>query len=192
MSHGVTRLRESPEKEAARKEKEKAQIVEYRALVQDVLTHVPPSQTVHTCPQNVCHEFAKLLGHQFRISNQGPVSSFLGINIDRNHETVFLNQIGYIDKMANRFQLQVSNPIHTPLDHSSPLVNGNQDDARADATAYKELIGSFNHLAIYTRPCLPCRFQACAIQSRSGDSPSHCCSTSPQVCRLKQALHHQV
>jgi hypothetical protein len=45
MSHGVTRRRESPEKEAARKEKEKGQIVEYRALVQDVLTHVfPPSK----------------------------------------------------------------------------------------------------------------------------------------------------
>jgi hypothetical protein len=45
MSHGVTRRRESPEKEAARKEKEKGQIVEYEALVQDVLTHVfPPSK----------------------------------------------------------------------------------------------------------------------------------------------------
>ena len=40
MSHGVKRQRESPEKEAARLEKEKAQINDYRALTEDVLTRV--------------------------------------------------------------------------------------------------------------------------------------------------------
>src|SRR5271163_3586969 len=59
MSHGVTRRRESPEKEAARKEKEKGQIVEYRALAQDVLTRVPPSQTVPPNTQRNANDFSK-------------------------------------------------------------------------------------------------------------------------------------
>jgi Reverse transcriptase (RNA-dependent DNA polymerase) len=103
-------------------------------------------------PQDVCDEFARLLGQQFRISNQGPVSSFLGINIQRSRDTILLNQIGYIDRMAKRFQLESSNPVHTPLDHSLPLLNAKPHDRRADPTLYKELIGSLNHLAIYTRP----------------------------------------
>jgi len=42
MSHGVKRQRESPEKEAARKEKEKSLVNEYKSLVQQIMTRVPP------------------------------------------------------------------------------------------------------------------------------------------------------
>lgn len=42
MSHGIKRQRESPEKEAARLEKEKSQISDYRALVEDVMLRVYP------------------------------------------------------------------------------------------------------------------------------------------------------
>jgi len=40
MSHGITRKKESPEKELARKEKESAQIKEYRQLTEDVMKRV--------------------------------------------------------------------------------------------------------------------------------------------------------
>ena len=40
MSHGVKRQRESVENEAARREKEKSQINEYRTLTEDVMTRV--------------------------------------------------------------------------------------------------------------------------------------------------------
>ena len=40
MSHGIKRQRESPEKEAARREKERTQITEYRTLTEDVMTRV--------------------------------------------------------------------------------------------------------------------------------------------------------
>jgi hypothetical protein len=45
MSHGIKRQRESPEKEAARREREKNQIAEYRSLTEDVMTRVYPSLT---------------------------------------------------------------------------------------------------------------------------------------------------
>jgi hypothetical protein len=40
MSHAVKRKRESPEKEAARKEKEKGEISEYRKLTENVMARV--------------------------------------------------------------------------------------------------------------------------------------------------------
>jgi hypothetical protein len=40
MSHGVKRQKESSEKEAARREKEKAQIDDYRSLAEQVMNRV--------------------------------------------------------------------------------------------------------------------------------------------------------
>jgi len=92
------------------------------------------------------------LGRQFNIVNNGHVSSFLGINIERMNGIISLNQIGHIDRMTKRFQTVSSISTLTPLDHSLPLVKASFDSMRADDTLYKELTGSLNHLAIFTRP----------------------------------------
>jgi hypothetical protein len=54
--------------------------------------------------------------------------------------------------MAERFQIDPSISVPTPLEHSLPLVKLGENDKRADPTYYKELMGSLNHLAIFTRP----------------------------------------
>ena len=46
MSHGVKRQRESPEKEVARLEKERAEISDYRALTEEVMARVFPSPII--------------------------------------------------------------------------------------------------------------------------------------------------
>ena len=43
MSHGVKRQREPAKKEAARREKEKSQINEYRTLTEDVMARIQKS-----------------------------------------------------------------------------------------------------------------------------------------------------
>jgi hypothetical protein len=65
---------------------------------------------------------------------------------------ILLNQVGYIDKMAQRFGIKASSSPLTPLEHSLPLVKPTANDKRADPTLYKEFMGSLNHLAIFTRP----------------------------------------
>ena len=104
-------------------------------------------------PQDKCDEFANKLSRHFRIINNGQVSSFLGINVERRDGTIFLNQVGYIDRMAQRFQLESFNSLTaTPLEHSLPLQKADFHSRRADGTLYRELTGSLNHLAICTRP----------------------------------------
>lgn len=103
-------------------------------------------------PQQVCDEFATLLGNQFHIINQGPVSSFRGLNIKREGGMILINQIGSKEKMAKHFQLENCNPTSTPLDHSLPLLEAEPDSPRANQTLYRELTSSLNHLAITTRP----------------------------------------
>jgi hypothetical protein len=96
-------------------------------------------------PQNACHEFANLLNEKFSIVNQGPISSFLGINAQRQNGLILLNQIGYINKLAQRFQIDSSiRSVPTPLEHSLPLVKPGERDNRVDPSYYKELMVSLN------------------------------------------------
>jgi len=105
-------------------------------------------------PQVKCNEFANQLSRQFQITNQGPMSSFLGINVECRNGMILLNQIGYINRMAQRFQLESFNSISmaTPLDRLLPLQKADFNSKRANGTLYKELTESLNHLAIWTRP----------------------------------------
>jgi geranylgeranyl transferase type-2 subunit alpha len=59
MSHGIKRQRESPEKEAARLEKERSQISEYRALVEDVMLRVYSSFILVLILQRSRDDFSK-------------------------------------------------------------------------------------------------------------------------------------
>jgi hypothetical protein len=54
--------------------------------------------------------------------------------------------------LAQQFQIDSSIPVPTPIEHSLPLVKRDKRDKRADPSHYKELIGSLNHLAIFTHP----------------------------------------
>jgi hypothetical protein len=63
-----------------------------------------------------------------------------------------LNQPAYIDRMAKRFQLTDSKPFQTPLDPSLPLLEATPGDKLCDQSAYQELTGSLNYLAITSRP----------------------------------------
>jgi len=103
-------------------------------------------------PRTKCDEFAIQLGKRFNIVNNGYVSSFLGINIERANGIISLNQISYINRMTKHFRTESSISTLTPLDHSLPLVKADFNSMRADDTLYKELTGSLNHLAICTRP----------------------------------------
>ena len=92
------------------------------------------------------------LQKRFKLRNHGPVSSFLGLNVTYDYGGIQLNQIGYIHRKAEEFELTNSKPCETPLDPSLPLVLAKPDDKPIDLTSYQSLTGSLNHLAITSRP----------------------------------------
>ena len=59
MSHGVTRKRESPEKEAARREKERSEVNEYRKLTEEVMSRVLPIVCSAKLRQRTQRDFSK-------------------------------------------------------------------------------------------------------------------------------------
>jgi hypothetical protein len=102
--------------------------------------------------KTACDSIYQALSKQFRMEYLGPPKTFLGLNIVRTATTISINQSGYIDRMLTRFKMSTCSPIHTPLNASLPLQKAQDSDKGADQTNYQELIGSLNHLAVYSRP----------------------------------------
>src|SRR5271154_2819160 len=83
---------------------------------------------------------------------KGPVTSFLSLNVIRDGLSIAINQIGYIEHMIQRFQMDKAKPADSPLNASLPLRKAMLGDKRTDPQSYQELTGSLNHAAVFSRP----------------------------------------
>ena len=82
----------------------------------------------------------------------GSPRKFLRLRISRDLSTISIHQAPYIRSMLSRFQMTDCVPVHTPLDPSLPLLYANANEKRCNHQLYQEIMGSLNHLAVYSRP----------------------------------------
>jgi hypothetical protein len=99
---------------------------------------------------------AKLSSH-FKMKDLGIMKRFLGLEIERNSfGDVIISQHRYIERVLERFGMQNCKPAHTPLPTNLRLRKRDYDpdnpDPPADQTLYREIIGSLNHPAQWSRP----------------------------------------
>ena len=103
--------------------------------------------------KSACDEVFNLLRKQFKMQDLGYPKTFLGLNITRHENgSISINQTGYIDRMLARFHMTDAVSVKIPLDPSLHLLKATPLDKRADVKLYQELIGSLNHLAVFSRP----------------------------------------
>ena len=95
----------------------------------------------------------------FKIHDQGPTTSILGIKIERNRaaHTISLSQPGYVESILEQFGMADCNPSLTPMDENQKLsvrMSPDTPEGRSEmkAVPYHELIGKLLYLAIATRP----------------------------------------
>ena len=99
---------------------------------------------------------AKLSSH-FKMKDMGIMKRFLGLEIERNSfGDVIISQKRYIERVLERFGMQDCKPAYTPLPTNIRLRKRDYDpdnpDPPADQTLYREIIGSLNHPAQWSRP----------------------------------------
>jgi transposase InsO family protein len=101
---------------------------------------------------------AELASH-FKLHDQGPARSILGIKIDRDRasRSVSLSQPGYIESILDQFRMTDCNPALTPMDENMKLstwmsLDTPQGRLAMKAYPYRELIGKLLYLAIAMRP----------------------------------------
>ena len=99
------------------------------------------------------------LSAHFKLHDQGPTTSILGIKIEHDHtaRTISLSQPGYVESILEQFGMSDCNPSLTPMDENQKLSAQMSPDTaegklEMKAIPYRELIGKLLYLAIATRP----------------------------------------
>ena len=93
------------------------------------------------------------ISHTFKVTDAGPVSWYLGMQIKTTPEGVHLHQSGYTQQILNRFGFQNVKPRFIPLDANEKLI----DETHAIASAefqhdFQSKVGSLNYDQTKTRP----------------------------------------
>ena len=71
--------------------------------------------------QEICDQFYGEISQHFCMEYKGPVTSFLSLNVIQDGLSIAINQIGYIEHMIQRFQMDKAKPADSPLNASLPL-----------------------------------------------------------------------
>ncbi|XP_071718321.1 uncharacterized mitochondrial protein AtMg00810-like [Rutidosis leptorrhynchoides] len=91
-----------------------------------------------------------LLAKEFAMKDLGNLSYFLGINVTRNSQGLFLNQMKYALEIIKRADLVDCNPVKTPVDTNGKLSTS-KGKPYSNPTLYRSLAGALQYLT-FTRP----------------------------------------
>ncbi|MFS7993964.1 putative RNA-directed DNA polymerase [Helianthus anomalus] len=90
------------------------------------------------------------LAAEFDMKDLGPLSHFLGINVTRQHDTMFLSQQSYALDIIDRAGMSSCKSVATPVDTKSKL-SASSSDPFEYPTLYRSLAGALQYLT-FTRP----------------------------------------
>ncbi|GJU21063.1 putative ribonuclease H-like domain-containing protein [Tanacetum coccineum] len=103
---------------------------------------------IHQAPKawnEMCTEFEKLMHKKFQMSSMGELTFFLGLQVTRKDDGIFINQDKYADEILKKFGFSSMKIASTPMETSKPLIK----DAEAeddDVYLYRSMIGSLMYL----------------------------------------------
>ena len=100
---------------------------------------------------NIAHidEFKDKMKSDFRMTDLGKISYFLGIDFTQENGVIKMNQKRYIQKLLDCFGMSDCKPRTTPCEQR--LEKGN-DSEMVDSKRYREILGSLTYLMTSTRP----------------------------------------
>lgn len=91
----------------------------------------------------------KLMCSEYEIKDLGLLKYFLGVEIKRCENSIWLGQSIYIKSMLTKYRMEDCKDMKTPFDYCNTNI---PDDKAFDKTVYKQAIGSLIYLSIRTRP----------------------------------------
>ena len=116
--------------------------------------------------QRLIEEFKKDMMREFEMTDLGLMKYFLGIEVKRLKEGVFISQEGYAKDILKRFGMEDANPMNTPMEPGAKLSK-NDEGVIIDENKYRSLVGSLRYLTC-TRPDIAF---AVGVISRYMESP---------------------
>jgi len=92
-------------------------------------------------------DFKNAMKTEFEITDLGLMKYFLGIEVDRSDDGIFICQTKYANEVLKRFRMLNCKPAATPMATGTKL---SKDDVGSyvDPTLYKKLVGSLMYLTV--------------------------------------------
>ncbi|XP_021980845.1 uncharacterized mitochondrial protein AtMg00810-like [Helianthus annuus] len=90
------------------------------------------------------------LGDEFAMKDLGPLSHFLGVQVTRTGNSMFLSQQQYTNDIIERAGMTSCNPVATPVD-CNPKLSATSSPEFDNPTQYCSLAGALQYLT-FTRP----------------------------------------
>ncbi|KAE8663053.1 hypothetical protein F3Y22_tig00113123pilonHSYRG00166 [Hibiscus syriacus] len=106
------------------------------------------------------------LSVRFQMNELGQLKHFLGLEVDRTHEGIFLCQQKYAKDLMKRFGMLECKSTSTPMEPNIKMCAHEGKDLE-DATMYRQLVGSLIYLTL-TRPDIS---YAVGVMSRYMQNP---------------------
>ena len=94
------------------------------------------------------------LQSHFIVTDKGKLHWLLGIEIIETERAIELSQHQYVEHILQRFGMENSNSVTTPLDKKLQLQRADPDEEIIDINLYQQMIGCLNYLVTGTRPDL--------------------------------------
>ena len=94
------------------------------------------------------------LAKKFQVKDMGELHYFLGVKViqDRKNKRVWIGQQSYTENILRQFGMEDAKTIRTPVDTSTKLVKGDDDEMCVDQSLYQSAVGSLLYLSLATRP----------------------------------------
>nr|GEV31699.1 hypothetical protein [Tanacetum cinerariifolium] len=108
--------------------------------------------------KELCKAFKKLM--KFHISSIGELSFFLGLQVKKKDDGIFISQDKYVTKILRKFGLTDGKSASTSIDTEKPLLK-DLDGEDVDVHIYRSMIGSLMYLTS-SRPDIMFAICACA------------------------------
>lgn len=106
------------------------------------------------------HGFAQIMKSEFKMSIEGELKFFLGLQVKQKLYGIFLSQTEFVKDLVSKFGLQESKPAKTPISTSDKITK-DLGGAKLDPTYYRSIIGSLLYLTA-SRPDISFSIGVCA------------------------------
>lgn len=87
---------------------------------------------------------------EFEMKDLGPVKNFMGLQIVKENNQLYISQSSFIDRILAKFGMSDCNPIATPMEAKLKLTKAESNEFTNQP--YRELLGSLMYLMIGSRP----------------------------------------
>ncbi|GJU77066.1 putative ribonuclease H-like domain-containing protein [Tanacetum coccineum] len=95
--------------------------------------------------KELCNAFEKFMHKKFQMSSMGELTFFLGLQVQRKKDGIFISQDKYVDEVLKKLGYIEVKTASTPMETQKPLLK-DENGEEVDVYMYRSMVGSLMYL----------------------------------------------